>query len=111
MRALVDRIRSWFRESPRVHVRQAGPSDLGSMVDLIDRFIDGPMKYPLEWDDFTSWESGIPAVEKFRDRIADLEPLLYSKLCEDRLAFISKLLDIRNEAAAILGLPGRNHDV
>ena len=92
-------------------MRQRGPSNLAAMVDLIDRFIDGPMKYPLEWDDFVSWESQIPAVERFRDRIAELEPLLFSKSLEDRRVFASKLVVIRNEAAAIVGLPGRTHDV
>ena len=92
-------------------MRQCGPSNLAAMVELIDRFIDGPMKYPLEWDDFTSCESQIPAVERFRDRIAELEPLLFSKSLGDRRVFVSKLVVIRNEAAAIVGLPGRTHDV
>ena len=111
MRAIVERIRSWFRDSSRVHLREAGPSDLRSMVNLIDRFIDGPMKYPLEWDDFISCEHTIPAVERYRDRVAALEPLLFSKAAGDKQLFISKLLTIRNEAAAVVGLPGREDDV
>lgn len=107
MHALLTRIRSWLRDSSRVHLRGEGPADLRSMVALIDRFVDGPMKYPLEWDDFTSWEHSVPSVERFRNRIAALEPLLLSTAPEDKRLFIGKLLTIRNEAAVIVGLAGR----
>jgi hypothetical protein len=65
------------------------------------------MKYPLEWDDFTSWKHSVPSIERFRERMAALEPLLFSKSTEDKRLFIGKLLTIRNEAAALVGLPGR----
>lgn len=107
MQALLNRIRSWLRQSPRLHVRQQAPADLRSMVALIDRFVDGSVKYPLEWDDFISWEHAIPSIERFRVRIAALEPLLFSTSVEDRRGFFGKLLIIRNEAAALVGLAGR----
>jgi hypothetical protein len=78
------------------------------MVALIDRFIDGAVKYPLEWDDFTSWKHSVPSVESFRHRVAELEPLLFSKTAEDKAQFMDKLLKVRNEAAALVGLPGRD---
>lgn len=40
-----------FRQSVHVHVRTSEIQTLRELIDLIDRFIDGEVAYPLEWDD------------------------------------------------------------
>jgi hypothetical protein len=48
-------------------------------IDLVDRFIDDKLEYPLEWDDFISWKNANESVERLRNQFADLEPSLMSK--------------------------------
>ena len=91
-----------------MHIREAGPDSYRDLVALFDRFIDGPMRYPLEWDDFISWRSRNPHIEAIRNRIGELEPLAFSPpLSPERARFGESLLAIRNECAAIVGIPPR----
>ena len=102
------RLRNWFRNSGRVHIREAGPENYRDLVALFDRFIDGPMRYPLEWDDFISWTNGNPNIEAIRNRISEFEPLLFSPPSStERARYVELLVAIRNECAAIVGIPPR----
>ena len=101
------RLRSWLRNSPRVHIREQGVTSMADLVDLIDRFIDGPMRYDLEWDDFISWTHSNPNIERIRNCIGDREPLLFSKKPADRARYLEFLIVERDRAAALCGLPAR----
>jgi hypothetical protein len=82
-------------------------SSLSDLVDLIDRALDGKLEYDLEWDDFVSWENANPNIERYRNRIADLELLFFSPAKVDQDKATSRLIDERNHAAAFCGLPRR----
>ena len=49
---MLKRLQEWLRKSPYVHVRERRATGLSDVVGLVDRFIDGKMRYELEWDDF-----------------------------------------------------------
>jgi len=97
-------LRRFFRESPRIHLRQKSPDNLRDLVGLFDRFLDGTLGYDLEWDDFISWSNPNPNIEAIRERIADAEPLFFSKHERDRRQAVGLLLEERNQAAALIGL-------
>jgi hypothetical protein len=80
------------------------PTDL---VSLIDRFIDGNVSYPLEWDDFISWPQDNPNLEAVRLRIGERESLLFSDKAEDKTKYGQIVINERNRLAAILGIPQR----
>jgi hypothetical protein len=103
------KIRTWLNKSDHFHLRRNGVVDLESFIDLVDRFIDGDVRYPLEWDDFISWKNADANVEKARDRIASAEPLFFSKNERDRREALTILLEERNEAARFVGMPSRVH--
>ena len=111
MNKLVDwfvaRLSNWLLMSSHFHLRVDGVKTLGDLVDLIDRFNDGNIRYPLEWDDFISWENGNPVVEEFRQRIGVGEPLLFSKNRANRDKYAILILEERNKAAKMAGLPVR----
>jgi len=77
-------------------------------IDLVDRFIDNKMEYPLEWDDFISWSNPNATVEQLRDQIANLEPLFLSKDIKNRQVALQRLIGLRNESASLVGLDARN---
>lgn len=104
---MLKKLRQWFRESRHVHIRGRSVNTLSDMVGLIDRFIDGRVRYRLEWDDFISWGHENKAIEAYRDRIASLEPLFFSKDPADRAKAIADLLEQRNAAAALCGMSTR----
>jgi hypothetical protein len=96
-----------FLRSRRVHIRVAKVHTLRQAIDLIDRFIDNKLAYPLEWDDFISWPNANSSVENLRNQIADLEALFLSKETGKRQSALGRLLDYRNEYAALVGLAAR----
>ena len=104
---MLARLRQWLKHSRRVHIREKPVHDLRSCLELLDRFHDGTTRYPLEWDDFISWENDNPGIEVIRNRIAVLEPLFFSKDAHDRQRAVSLFLEERNKLAAILGAPAR----
>lgn len=105
----LNRIRSWLRFSKHFHLRENPASDLRSLVDLIDRFLDGPMNYPLEWDDFISWQNENKNIETIRERISLLEPLFFSSNMAERRKAEALLVIERNQIAALIGLPALKH--
>lgn len=96
-------LEQFFRRSSRVHVR----SELASVTDaigVIDRFIDGKPTYPLEWDDFVSWESSLAGVERLRQEVAELEPMFFAADESSRLQAHRRLVEIRNRYASLNGI-------
>jgi hypothetical protein len=69
-------LRSKLRTSAVLHVHEEVGS-LAAAIDLIDRFLNGEVNYPLEWDDFISWEHPNPTIERLRIEIGEFEPLLF----------------------------------
>lgn len=104
---MFDKIKNFLRNSSRVHLRQEEVSTLSEALAVIDRFIDGKPRFPLEWDDFISWENSNPGIEKLRERIADLEGEFFSDNTDVRWHAHVKLVGIRNETAALLGVTRR----
>jgi len=94
----------WLRHSHRVHLRTSAVNTYPELVALIDRFIDGSLRYPLEWDDFISWQSNVPNIEVIRARIAETEPLFFSANRTERAQAVSPLVQQRNIAASFSGL-------
>jgi hypothetical protein len=100
-------LRRTLQQSSHVHLREENVSSPRDVVQLIDRFIDGKVRYPLEWDDFISWEHSSVGIEAVRQRIAALEPLFFSEHADDREEALLRLVAERNQLAAIVGLPAR----
>jgi hypothetical protein len=96
-----------FRRSRRVHMREAKVHTLRQAIELIDRFIDNKLEYPLEWDDFISWPNANGSVEQMRNEIADLEPLFLSKDKERRESALRRLISCRDGYASLVGLAVR----
>jgi hypothetical protein len=99
-------IRKFLRDSSRIHIRESAPANYRDLVDLLDRFIDDEMRYPLEWDDFISWDHQNPNIEAIRERISAWEPLAFGSAIE-RDRFTELFVDVRNECAALVGIAPR----
>jgi len=104
---MMKRIRQWLRMSSRAHIHEQPVHDLSSCVALLDRFLDGSLRYPLEWDDFVSWPHEHPGIESIRNTVADTEPLFFSRDLSKWAQGRAIVLDERNRIAGILGLPAR----
>ncbi len=101
------RIRQWLRSSERVHIRENRVAELPQLLALLDRFLDDKLDYPLEWDDFISWENASPEIEAFRDRIADLEKAFFSGSDQERDEATREVISVRNWVAERCGVPAR----
>jgi hypothetical protein len=93
----------WIRTSPHVHLSQKRLETFEELVALLDRFLDGKLQYPLEWDDFISWKNSNPNIETIRERIAETEPLFFSKALSSRIGAAELLVKERNRIAALIG--------
>lgn len=95
------RLLQWLRgrliASPRVHLRQEAGT-LVEAIEVVDRFLSDAPHYPLEWDDFISWESSNPTVETMRVEMAALEPLFH----DGRQAEAAQELKIIRDRYALL---------
>jgi hypothetical protein len=105
--ALVSKLREFFLRSNRVHIRFHDVESVAELVELYDRFLDNKMQYDLEWDDFISWKNDNPHIEQSRDRIGELEPLLFSGKRSDLAEYCDHLLEERNKMAAMLSIRPR----
>ena len=110
MPKLLQKLSRWLRQSPHVHVREMGVKTLPELVALLDRFLGNALQYPLEWDDFISWQSAIPVIEAFRDRLASTEPLCFSSDPSERAKGVAVIIQERNKAAFLVGLPAIARD-
>lgn len=99
-----ERIRKWLKCCPHVHIRKQPASDLSSLVAVIDRFLDGKSRYPLEWDDFASWKHDGPDIEAVQEAIAATEPMFSSRDPLKRRKGFEIVLAHGNRAAALAGL-------
>jgi hypothetical protein len=106
---MLDFLAKWLRNSSHIHQKQRAVETISEMVDLIDRSIDDKQSYPLEWDDFVSWENDNPNIEEVRRRIAALEPLFFSKTQTDRERGVDLVIEERNRAAALVGIKPRQY--
>lgn len=107
---VLKKLRELLRTSPHIHQRERPPEVLHDLVGLLDRFLDDKLKYELEWDDFISWRNPNPNIEAIRERIADMEGLFFSKDLTERKRAVEALLDERNRAAALAGIPPRTFE-
>ena len=103
-------IKSWgflitraFVNSSLLHLRQEPVLITHDFIGLADRFLDGCMNYGLEWDDFISWSSEDTDVEALRQRLGDVEGLLFSSRPEDREQYGKFVLEERNRIARFTG--------
>lgn len=93
--------------SERVHLVHNSVNRPEDLLLLFDRFLDGKLQYPLEWDDFISWSNENISIERIRRRICEWEPLLFSQSAADREEYAERVLRERNELASICGKPSR----
>lgn len=97
-------VREWLknklRMSARIHLAVSITS-LPQAIALTDRFLADRLAYPLEWDDFISWESSRPIVEQMRDEIGQFEPLLFGSRSQ-RASYVNELRTIRDKYAALI---------
>jgi hypothetical protein len=100
-------IRKILTNSNRIHMRHDPTPTTAELVRLIDRFLDGPLKYEMEWDDFISWKSSNPQVEAVRQRIGEFEPQLFSRTKEGKEVYGNALIAERNQLARLLNLKVR----
>ena len=104
---MLARSRRWLRFSQHVHIHQHPLASLTDVIHLVDRFLDRKFRYPLEWDDFISWTHADQEIEDVRLRIAQTEPLFFSKKEGDRQQGLATLLEERNRLARLVGLATR----
>jgi hypothetical protein len=104
---ILQNIRNFFLRSCKVHLRQNPAEDTRQLVELFDRFLDGPMRYDLEWDDFISWENSNPHVEEVRNRLGEYEEFLFSDDRSRRMTYLEKVVEERNRLARLLGMGER----
>lgn len=98
-------VREWLRDKLRTSVwihRAESITSLPQAIDLIDRFLLGQSSYALEWDDFISWESSHPLVERMRNEIGKFEPLLFAGKT-NWASYANEIRTIRDRYAAIIG--------
>ena len=104
----ITRILTFLRISPHVHLRQGNIASELDLLELFDRFVVGGTRYPLEWDDFISWEGDTPYIEEIRVRLGAYEKFLFSRDPRDREVYQAKVIEERNEIARSLGVSLRN---
>ena len=109
-RSILATIRNFLRMSSRLHIRQGNIASDFELFSLLDRFIVGNIRYPLEWDDFISWENEVPHIEEFRIRIGAYEKFLFSNEPHDRNIYQDKIIEERNRLAKSLGVEIGGHN-
>lgn len=99
-------LRNKLRYSAHIHFRQQ-VTDLRALVGVMDRFVDGAALYELEWDDFISWANTNPNLEQIRNTLGAYESMLFSRDRDQQLAYRKKVVELRNSAAAKVGIAPR----
>lgn len=108
--SFMKRLANFLKQSPRVHIHRSVTS-IADAIGVIDRFIDGNPNYPLEWDDFISWESSIAGVEHLRNEIKSMEPMFFSEDKRARLQVHRRLIEIRNYYGGFNGITLRSDPI
>jgi hypothetical protein len=101
------RLREFLRRSSFIHQHEQPANTPAEFIDLADRFVDSQPRYPLEWDDFISWDNSNPELEAVRNRIGELETALFSGSTIGRKMYANRVIEERDRLAAILGRPAR----
>jgi hypothetical protein len=104
---LLSAFRSFFIHWNRIHLIGGGPENIREVVSVMDRFLDGPRRYDVEWWDFITWQTDHAAVEQVRKRIETFAHLLFSNEPRERDLFDVRVMGERNRLAALLGIPQR----
>jgi hypothetical protein len=104
---LLSEFRTFFIHWNRIHLIGGGPENIREVVSVMDRFLDGPRRYDVEWRDFLTWETENAAVEHVRKRIEAFAHLLFSNRPRDRDLFDARVMSERNRLAALLGIAER----
>ena len=76
---------------------------LAAAIEVIDRFLTDQPSYPLEWDDFISWEHPNPTIERLRVEIGEFEPLLFGG---EHNRYAQEVRAIRDRYAPLANLRG-----
>lgn len=97
----------YLRNSRHLHLKQKPIDSLEELIDLVDRFLDDRMHYPLEWDDFISWDNSNEEIEKFRNSISRYERDLFFSRSGAENPYLSNLMKERNRLADRVGLSRR----
>jgi hypothetical protein len=103
----LQKIRHLLIQGSAIHLWQnpaASPSDL---ISVMDRFLDGEIKHPMEWDDFISWENKNPNFEIIRQRIGKYEDKLFSRAQKKMHEYYDIVLKERNLLAALVSVEKR----
>jgi hypothetical protein len=96
-------------KSSVVHIRGRKVTSVKEAIQLMDRFVDNNVEYPLQWDDFISWKNSNPFVEKVRDELADLESYFFSRDPQIKRQGANKIINVRNKYTMQLGVPLRDN--
>ena len=107
MSTVIDWLRDKLVQSSFVHLHQEPAHSVGDLVGLIDRFLFDGVRYPLEWDDFISYQNENAHLEKIRLEIMQFELLLFSSRGDDRQKYREELLRVRNRIAPLIGISAR----
>ena len=107
MLKFLNKIKNFLVNGQTIHLWQDNASSPGELIGLMDRFLDGNYIYPMEWDDFISWENDNANFEQIRQRIGMHEALLFSGEVGGMKQYKAYVLDERNRLAGIVGIPVR----
>jgi hypothetical protein len=108
-RRWTERIRRLLKGDFIFHMQRRPVSAPSELIDVVDKFLDDKLDYDFQWDDFISWRNQNSSLEKFRNQIGEYERYLFSDSIKDRIIYCNRLIDLRNDLAAIVGLPSRPH--
>jgi len=95
-------LRSKLRTSAIIHIHEEVGS-LAAAIEVIDRFLTDRASYPLEWDDFISWDHPNPTIERLRVEISEFEPFLFGG---ERDRYAAEVRAIRDRYAPLANLRG-----
>jgi hypothetical protein len=96
-----------FQQNSRVHIRIEPIQEAKDIVDLIDRFVFGQLRYPLEWDDFISWKNDNAQAEQVRQHLLKVEHLLFSRDRAQIDEYANTAISERNRIALLIGIQPR----
>lgn len=84
-------IKKILEQSSIIHIRRREIGSVDELKELIERFLNDDLHYPLEWDDFISWRNSNKKVEKIRNNIGQWEVLLFSSSSSDKERYSDNL--------------------
>lgn len=107
LKKLIEILRDKLINGSVIHLHQEVAGSPRELIDLMDRFLDDKFVYPLEWDDFISWENDNVSIENIRQQLGVHENLLFSKNKKKIDAYKHIVCIERNKLAGIIGISPR----